>query len=195
VTTPTLARRSLRRGSACALAAVAAPPRFLARAALAADGRRKVLVAVFQRGAVDGLSMVVPYGDRDYAGARASIAIRPPRAGDAGAATDLDGFFGLHPALAPLQPLWQSRALAVVHACGSPDTTRSHFDAQDYMESGTPGVKSTPDRKSTRLNSSHGYISYAVFCLKKKTKERNSRPTAFTEARARVGSSDVELQR
>jgi len=124
---------------------VAAPPRFLARAALAADGRRKVLVAVFQRGAVDGLSMVVPYGDRDYAGARASIAIRPPRAGDAGAATDLDGFFGLHPALTPLQPLWQSRVLAVVHACGSPDTTRSHFDAQDYMESGTPGVKSTPD--------------------------------------------------
>src|SRR5204862_176230 len=82
--------------------AVAAPPRFLARAALAADARRKVLVAVFQRGAVDGLSMVVPYGDRDYAGARASIAIRAPQAGDAGAAVDLDGFFGLHPALAPL---------------------------------------------------------------------------------------------
>src|SRR2546422_99505 len=129
MTTPMLTRRVLLKGSACALAAVAAPPRFLARAALAADGRRKVLVAVFQRGAVDGLSMVVPYGDRDYAGA----------------ATDLDGFFGLHPALTPLQPLWQSRALAVVHACGSPDRTRSHFDAQDYMESGTPGVKSTPD--------------------------------------------------
>src|SRR5207247_9555410 len=91
--TPALVpRRGPVRGSACALAAVPAPPRFLARAALAADGRRKVLVAVFQRGAVDGLSMVVPYGDRDYAGARASIAIRPPRAGDAGAATDLDGF-------------------------------------------------------------------------------------------------------
>src|SRR5439155_1213452 len=89
-----LTRRALLKGSACALAAVAAPPRFLARAALAADGRRKVLVAVFQRGAVDGLSMVVPYGDRDYAGARASIAIRPPRAGDAGAAslTSLERF-------------------------------------------------------------------------------------------------------
>jgi len=145
MTMPMLTRRALLKGGACALAAVAAPPRFLARAALAADARRKVLVAVFQRGAVDGLSMVVPYGDRDYAGARASIAIRAPQAGDAGAAVDLDGFFGLHPALAPLAALWQSRTLAVVHACGSPDTTRSHFDAQDYMESGTPGVKSTPD--------------------------------------------------
>jgi uncharacterized protein (DUF1501 family) len=137
MTPPMLTRRALLKGGACALAAVAAPPRFLARAALAADARRQVLVAVFQRGAVDGLSMVVPYGDRDYAGARASIAIRAP--------IDLDGFFGLHPTLAPLAGLWQSRTLAVVHACGSPDNTRSHFDAQDYMESGTPGVKSTPD--------------------------------------------------
>jgi uncharacterized protein (DUF1501 family) len=140
-----LTRRALLKAGACALAAVAAPPRFLARAANAADARRKVLVAVFQRGAVDGLSMVVPYGDRDYAAARASIAIRPPRGGDADAAQDLDGFFALHPALEPLMPMWRTRALAVVHACGSPDRTRSHFDAQDYMESGTPGVKSTPD--------------------------------------------------
>ena len=145
MTSPVLTRRALLKAGGCALAAVAAPPRFLARAVSAAEARRKVLVAVFQRGAVDGLSMVVPYADRDYTAARASIAIRPPRAGDAGAAQDLDGFFGLHPALAPLLPLWQSRALAVVHACGSPDRTRSHFDAQDYMESGTPGVKSTPD--------------------------------------------------
>jgi uncharacterized protein (DUF1501 family) len=145
MTTPMLARRALLKAGACALAAVAAPPRFLARAAVAAEARRKVLVAVFQRGAVDGLSMIVPYADRDYAVVRSSIAIRPPREGDAGAAIDLDGFFALHPALAPLAPLWQARALAVVHACGSPDRTRSHFDAQDYMESGTPGVKSTPD--------------------------------------------------
>jgi uncharacterized protein (DUF1501 family) len=144
-TTSFMTRRTLLKAGACALAAVATPPRFLARAAAAAEGRRKVLVAVFQRGAVDGLSMIAPYGDRDYASARASIAIKPPRSGDAAAAIDLDGFFALHPALAPLTPLWRSRALAVVHACGSPDTTRSHFDAQDYMESGTPGVKSTPD--------------------------------------------------
>ncbi len=127
------------------LAAAAAPPRFLARVAGAAEARGKVLVAVFQRGAVDGLSMVVPHGDADYTGARPSIALARPRRGDTATALDLDGFFALHPALAPLLPLWESRALAIVPACGSPDTTRSHFDAQDYMESGTPGVKSTPD--------------------------------------------------
>jgi uncharacterized protein (DUF1501 family) len=140
-----LTRRALLKAGACALAAMAAPPRFLARAASAAEAHNRVIVAVFQRGAVDGLSMVVPYGDRDYTATRASIAIRPPNGADADAALDLDGFFALHPALQALMPLWQARALAVVHACGSPDRTRSHFDAQDYMESGTPGVKSTTD--------------------------------------------------
>jgi uncharacterized protein (DUF1501 family) len=140
-----LTRRALLKSGACALAAVAAPPRFLARAAAAADARGKVLVAVFQRGAVDGLSMVMPFGDPGYAAVRPSIGLQPPRRGELERAADLDGFFALHPALAPLVPLWTSRTLAVVHACGSPDTTRSHFDAQDYMETGTPGVKSTPD--------------------------------------------------
>ena len=140
-----LTRRALLQCGACALAAAAAPPRFLARVAGAAEARGKVLVAVFQRGAVDGLSMVVPHGDAAYTGARPSIALARPRRGDTATALDLDGFFALHPALAPLLPLWESRALAIVPACGSPDTTRSHFDAQDYMESGTPGLKSTRD--------------------------------------------------
>jgi uncharacterized protein (DUF1501 family) len=140
-----LTRRAVLKSGACALAAVAAPPRFLIRTAQGAERRGKVLVAIFQRGAVDGLSMVPPHGDPAYGRARASIALAPPRRGDAATALDLDGFFALHPALAPLKPAWESRTLAIVHACGSPDTTRSHFDAQDYMESGTPGVKSTPD--------------------------------------------------
>jgi uncharacterized protein (DUF1501 family) len=138
-------RRALLRSGACALAAVAMPPRFLARVADAAEAPGKVLVAVFQRGAVDGLSMVIPHGDPGYYASRTSIALARPRQGDADTALELDGFFALHPALAPLQPLWQERSLAIVPACGSPDTTRSHFDAQDYMEAGTPGVKSTPD--------------------------------------------------
>jgi uncharacterized protein (DUF1501 family) len=138
-------RRALLRSGACALAAVAMPPRFLARVADAAEARGKVLVAVFQRGAVDGLSMVIPHGDTGYYASRTSIALARPRQGDADTALELDGFFALHPALAPLLPLWQARTLAIVPACGSPDTTRSHFDAQDYMETGTPGVKSTPD--------------------------------------------------
>ncbi|MEX2147301.1 MAG: DUF1501 domain-containing protein [Candidatus Rokuibacteriota bacterium] len=138
-------RRVFVKSGACALIATAAAPRFLVRAAGAAEGRRKVLVAVFQRGAVDGLSMVVPHGDAGYYAARTGIALRAPRRGKTDRALDLDGFFALHPCLAPLMPLWRARTLAAVHACGSPDTTRSHFDAQDYMESGTPGVKSTPD--------------------------------------------------
>jgi len=138
-------RRALLKSGACALAAVAMPPRFLARVADAAEARGKVLVAVFQRGAVDGLSMVIPHGDPGYYASRTSIALARPRQGDADIALELDGFFALHPTLAPLLPLWRERTLAIVPACGSPDTTRSHFDAQDYMETGTPGVKSTPD--------------------------------------------------
>jgi uncharacterized protein (DUF1501 family) len=140
-----ITRRTLLKAGGCALVAYAGAPRFLVRTARAAEPSGKVLVAVFQRGAVDGLSMVMPHGDPAYAGVRPSIGLQPPRRGESERAVDLDGFFALHPALAPLVPLWERRALAVVHARGSPDTTRSHFDAQDYMESGTPGVKSTPD--------------------------------------------------
>jgi len=128
-----------------------AAPSFLQRAVFAqtreriTGGRRKTLLAIFQRGAVDGLNMVVPFGEHAYYDLRPSIAIPKPAAGNAEAAVNLDGFFGLHPSLAPLKSLWDSKRLAIVHAAGSPDNTRSHFDAQDYMESATPGVKSTPD--------------------------------------------------
>ena len=138
-------RRTFLKCGACSLVALAGPPRFLVRTAAAAEAKGKVLVAVFQRGAVDGLSMVLPHGDAGYAGVRPSIALKAPKRGESDRALDLDGFFALHPALAPLTPLWDNRSLAVIHACGSPDATRSHFDAQDYMETGTPGVKSTPD--------------------------------------------------
>jgi len=140
-------RRSFMKGGALALFALGGAPRFLLRTALAQEraGKPKILIAIFQRGAVDGLSMIVPHGDPDYYAARGGIAIARPAAGHADTTIDLDGFFGLHPALGSLKPLWDGRRLAVVHACGSPDTTRSHFDAQDYMESGTPGVKSTAD--------------------------------------------------
>jgi uncharacterized protein (DUF1501 family) len=148
-------RRFFLRSGAVALAGVgvagsgAAVPSFLRRAVMAAEGgkggRRKTLVAIFQRGAVDGLNMVIPHGERSYYELRPSIAVAQPRAGAGDAGIDLDGFFALHPSLAPFKPLWDEKRLAVVHAVGSPDSTRSHFDAQDYMESGTPGRKSTPD--------------------------------------------------
>src|SRR5207245_11388874 len=93
---------------------------------------------------------VVPFGEADYYRARPSIAIQPPNAGE-NAAIDLDGFFALNPRLQPLKPFWNARSLAIVHACGSPDGTRSHFDAQDYMETATPGVKSTQDGWLNRI--------------------------------------------
>lgn len=109
---------------------------------------RKRLVVVFLRGAVDGLNVVIPYRESAYYDYRPNIAV--PERGE-GALLDLDGRFGLHPALASLVPLWKEQKLAFVHACGSPDPTRSHFDAQDYMESGTPGRKSTGDGWMNRL--------------------------------------------
>ncbi|OYT71753.1 MAG: hypothetical protein CFK52_07080 [Chloracidobacterium sp. CP2_5A] len=106
---------------------------------------RKRLVVIFQRGAMDGLSAVAPFADEHYRRLRPLLAVAPPKRGDQTTALDLDGRFGLNPHLAALLPLFQSGALAVIHGVGSPDGTRSHFDAQDYMESATPGRKSAPD--------------------------------------------------
>ena len=127
---------------------MAAAPEFLHQFASAATltggyGKKKVLVTIFQRGAVDGLNMVVPHGDSEYYDLRPTIAV--PKPGKTDGAVDLDGHFGLHPSLKPLEAFWKNKQLAVVDAVGSPDNTRSHFDAQDYMESGTPGNKGTKD--------------------------------------------------
>jgi uncharacterized protein (DUF1501 family) len=136
-------RRAFLKNGALALVGTAAIPSFLTRAvmaqATAASVSRKKLVVIFQRGAADGLNIVVPHAEPSYFQMRPTIAI--PQ----GQILDLDGFFGLHPAMASLKPLWDEKHLAIVHAAGSPDMTRSHFDAQDYMESGTPGVKATED--------------------------------------------------
>jgi uncharacterized protein (DUF1501 family) len=116
---------------------------------LAENSTGKKLIVIFLRGAADGLNIVVPYQEAPYYEARPTIALPPP--GQEGGVINLDGYFGLHPALAPLMPLWQQRSLAFVHASGSPDPTRSHFDAQDYMETGTPGAKNTATGWLNRL--------------------------------------------
>ncbi len=137
-----ISRRVFLRSGALAVVGTAAIPSFLTRAVFAAAGANasnKRLVVIFQRGAADGLNIVVPHGEPAYYALRPSINI--PR----NAVIDLDGFFGLHPATAALQPMWNQRHLAIVHAAGSPDPSRSHFDAQDFMESGTPGRKATED--------------------------------------------------
>ena len=136
-------RRGFMKGGALALVGTAAIPSFLTRSVMAemttAAANKKKLVVLFQRGAADGLNIVVPYREQNYYAMRPTIAIKQNEV------IDLDGFFGLHPAMAAFKPLYDQGHLAIVPAAGSPDTTRSHFDAQDYMESGTPGVKSTPD--------------------------------------------------
>jgi uncharacterized protein (DUF1501 family) len=139
-----ISRRYFLKNGAIAMLGMASLPSFLQRAvaATAATGKKKMVV-LFQRGAMDGLNVVVPFGERNYYAMRPTIAIPPPQNGSTDAALDLDGFFGLHPSLQPLQPLFRKGQLAIVQAVGSPDPTRSHFDAQDFMESGTPGLKAT----------------------------------------------------
>jgi uncharacterized protein (DUF1501 family) len=138
---------------------MAAAPKFLhqfANAATLTDtyGKKKVLVTIFQRGAVDGLNVVVPHGESEYYNLRPTIAIPKPNQTDG--AIDLDGYFGLHPSLKPLEAFWKDKKLAIVDAAGSPDNTRSHFDAQDYMESGTPGNKGTRDGWLNRVLQGNG---------------------------------------
>jgi len=141
-------RRYFVKSGAIALATMGLSPSFLRRMTFGVElpgaEKGKVLICLFQRGAADALNVVVPFGERAYYQMRPNIAIPAPKGGVA-SAIDLDGFFGLHPALAPLKPLWDRGLLAPIHAVGSPSSTRSHFDAQDYMESGTPNVKGTTD--------------------------------------------------
>ncbi|HZJ00250.1 MAG TPA: DUF1501 domain-containing protein [Gemmatimonadaceae bacterium] len=146
-------RRAFVKSGALALVTMGLSPSFLRRTAFGAQltqaPKGKTLICLFQRGAADALNIVVPHGDQSYYGLRPSIAIPRPaglsRTVTRDAAIDLDGFFGLHPSLAPFKPLYDRGLLAPVHAVGSPSTTRSHFDAQDYMETGTPDIKGTAD--------------------------------------------------
>ena len=148
-------RRVFMKNGALALVTMGLNPSFLRRsifaqelvtgAASRGNARGKILICLFQRGAADALNVVVPHGEKAYYRLRPTIAVPAPTLATKDAAVDLDGFFGLHPSLAPFKELWTHGILAPVHAVGSPSSSRSHFDAQDYMESGTPDVKSTPD--------------------------------------------------
>lgn len=163
-------RRFFLHRGALAVAGTTAMPNFLVRSVLAqgvsAPGQR--LVVIFQRGAADGLNVVVPYQEKNYYRMRPSIAIPQNQV------LDLDGFFGLHPSLAAFKPLYQQGQLAIVHACGSPDMSRSHFDAQDYMESGTPGVRNTDDGWLNRALQSEDAYAAACACGR-----HNQEHTAF----------------
>ena len=166
-------RRVFLRNSAIAVVGTAAVPSFLTRAAFGAidsGSCPKRLVVIFQRGAADGLNIVVPHAESQYYAMRPSINI-PKKS-----VVDLDGFFGLHPSLAAFQPLWQERHLAIVHAAGSPDSTRSHFDAQDFMETGTPGVKATED----------GWLNRSLYALPKASQTSPFRAMALGPSLPRI---------
>src|SRR5471030_802707 len=173
-------RRIFLKNSGLALVAGGLIPTVFVRMAQAGTTKgKKVLVAIFQRGAVDRLNVVVPYGESDYYSARPTIAVPRPGSGDQ-AALDLDGFFGLHPSLASLTPYFKDHSAAFVQAVGSPDATRSHFDAQDFMESGTPGVKSTED----------GFLARAV-SSRKETNASPLRAVALSPAMPRILSGSA----
>src|SRR2546427_1041678 len=146
----TTSRRYFLKSSGVALASLGSVPSFLLRTAMAQTNTahsqdRPIIIAIFQRGAADGISVVVPFGDPHYAPARPQTAIPEPARGGGERAIDLDGFFGLHPSLDSLKPIYDEGRLAIVHAAGSPDSTRSHSDAKDYMEASAPGNKAVSD--------------------------------------------------
>ena len=135
-----LTRRCFLRGPAVVMAGYGSAPLWLARAASAAETKHKTLVVIFQRGAADGLNIVAPFSEARYKELRPTIGIQAPGGFNGpNGPVDLDGHFALHASLQPLKGLWEKQQLAIVHAVGSPDPSRSHFDAQDYMESGVPG--------------------------------------------------------
>ncbi len=146
-----ISRRLFLKNGAFALASIGVGPMFgptflrsTAFGETTSQKRKKTLICIFQRGAADGLNIVVPHGDPNLYTHRGGFAVARPSKSDAQSALDLDGFFGLHPALASFLPIFKDGHLAAIQACGSPDGTRSHFDAQDYMEAGTPGDKRAP---------------------------------------------------
>jgi uncharacterized protein (DUF1501 family) len=174
------------KSGAMALATMGLNPTFLRKTVFAQDllkgasrsanGKGKVLVVLFQRGAADALNVVVPHGENAYYKMRPAIAVpRPAALGSTSAPTaiDLDGFFGLHPSLAPFKQLWNDGILAPVHAVGSPSNTRSHFDAQDYMESGTP------DNKGTRDGWLNRYLAVKGTCDECKLNEHGAKTSPF----------------
>jgi uncharacterized protein (DUF1501 family) len=176
-------RRVFVKSGALALVTMGLSPSFLRRTAfgmeLPAARKGKVLICLFQRGAADALNVVIPHGERAYYAMRPTIAVPRPTAGAAHAAIDLDGFFGLHPSLAPFKPLYDQKLLGIIHAVGSPSTTRSHFDAQDYMESGTPDDKTTTDGWLNRYLAVRGTCDECRLAGRDGDGHANDQPTAF----------------
>jgi uncharacterized protein (DUF1501 family) len=173
-------------------------PAFAQAASTTSAGRRKVLVSVLQRGAADGLNIVAPFAEKRYYQLRPSIAVPMPSQQTPGSSIDLDGTFAFHQSLQTLRPLWDARQLAIVHAAGSPDTSRSHFDAQALMESGTVG-KATEDgwlnRALTRASQNTSPLrGVAVGATLPRTLRGDRAAVALDDlSKFQVGGSSAEL--
>lgn len=155
-------RRAFMKNGAMALFAtsIGGVPSFIANAAernkiISAYKKNKILVCIFQRGAMDGLMAVSPINDIHFKNARPNLFMSPAKL--EGASFDLDGQFSLHPSLNKFNDLFKEKRLAILHGVGSPNTTRSHFDAQDFMETGTPFNKGT---ESGWLNRAIGLLGH-----------------------------------
>jgi uncharacterized protein (DUF1501 family) len=157
-------------------------PAFIAEAAAREKVTRlykkgKVLVCIFQRGAMDGLMAVTPFSDPYLQAARPTLFMTPAKGGTAAPLIDLDGRFGLHPALQAFEPLFRDKRLAIVHGIGSPNNTRSHFDAQDYMESGTPFDKATPSPYA--LFGGQPVFCHAPLAIRRQSGSGDQQPPGF----------------
>jgi uncharacterized protein (DUF1501 family) len=182
-------RRVFLKSGGLALVTMGLSPQFLKRATFGMElkgaAKGKVLICLFQRGAADALNVIVPHGERAYYSLRPNISIPRPSANAANSAIELDGFFGLHPSLQSLKPLWDQGLLAPIHAVGSPNSTRSHFDAQDYMETATPDRKGTSDGWLNRYLATHGT------CESCDVKESAFRAVAMTQQTPRIFEGDA----
>lgn len=189
-------RRGFLKSGALALFAtgIGGVPSFIARAAnnhkiLSPYKRKKILVCIFQRGAMDGLMAVTPFTDTYLKAARPTLFMSAAKESSSNPLIDLDGHFGLHPAMKSFEPLFREKRLAIVHAVGSPNNTRSHFDAQDYMEAGTPFNKGT---SSGWLNRAVGLLGHEAATPFQAVSITSSLPRSFYGDNPAVAISNLQ---
>ena len=169
-------------------------PSFVAQAAQMIQApalfkKRKTLVCIFQRGAMDGLMAVTPFTDPYLKAARPTIFMSAAKNADYKPLIDLDGRFGLHPSMAAFESVFKDGRLAIVHGIGSPNQTRSHFDAQDYMESGTPFNKGT---SSGWLNRAAGLLGHDAVTPFQAVSMTSSLPRSFYGDHPAIAISNLQ---
>jgi uncharacterized protein (DUF1501 family) len=188
-------RRVFLKSGALALftAGIGGVPSFITKAAASRKlwmpyKKNKIMVCIFQRGAMDGLMAVTPFNDTYLQKARPTLFMSAAKSANK-PLIDLDGKFGLHPSMSAFENLFKEKQLAIVHGVGSPNNTRSHFDAQDYMESGTPFNKGTD---SGWLNRAVGLLGHETATPFQAVSLTSSLPRSFYGDNAAIAISNLE---